>query len=182
MQVLLTKTLKIVLVDKSIKPGDVILVSSTDGWVSTLGGRYIAVVTRDGVEHLIWNDTLISERVENWTHTHNCTRLKVDLGVHHGTDLQRAIALCEEAARETERVLVELAPQCLFVDFGESALKLQLRFCVADAPNGVQNVKSAVLLKISDKFKAHDVQVPYSQHEVHIRSMLAPGFAARRGA
>lgn len=163
----------ILLIDKSIKPGDVISVSGTYGWVTTLGGRYVAVVTRDGVEHLIPNDTLISERVENWTHTHNRTRLKVDVGVHHSTDLVRAIALCEEAARETERVLEDPEPKCLFIEFGESALKLQLRFWIADAPNGVQNVKSAVLLKIWHKFRENQIRVPYSQHDVHIRSAPA---------
>ena len=163
----------ILLIDKSIKPGDVISVSGTYGWVTTLGGRYVSVVTRDGVEHLIPNDTLISERVENWTHTHNRTRLKVDVGVHHSTDLPRALALCEDAARETERVLTDPDPKCLFIEFGESALKLQLRFWIADAPNGVQNVKSAVLLRIWEKFREHGVRVPYAQHDVHIRS--APG-------
>jgi small-conductance mechanosensitive channel len=113
--------------------------------------------------------------VENWTHTHSRTRLKVDVGVHHSTDLLRALALCEEAARETERVLTDPDPKCLFVEFGESALKLQLRFWIADAPNGVQNVKSAVLLRIWEKFREHGVRVPYAQHDVHIRS--APGGA-----
>ncbi|HZL93023.1 MAG TPA: mechanosensitive ion channel domain-containing protein [Vicinamibacterales bacterium] len=167
----------ILLIDKSIKPGDVIAVAGTYGWVTTLGGRYVSVVTRDGVEHLIPNETLISEPVENWTHTHSRTRLKLDVGVHHGSDLKQVIAICEEAAREeTERVLKEPEPKCLFIEFGESALKLQLRFWIADAHNGVQNVKSAVLLRIWEKFKQHDVQVPYPQRDLHIRSSaVVPG-------
>jgi small-conductance mechanosensitive channel len=166
----------ILLVDKSIKPGDIISVSGTYGWVTTLGGRYVSVVTRDGVEHLIPNETLISERVENWTHTHSRTRLKLDLGVHFDSDLRRAIGLCEEAARETERVLADPEPKCLFIEFGDSSLKLQLRFWIADAQNGVQNVKSAVLLRIWEKFKEHSVEVPYPQRDVHVRSAEpAPG-------
>ena len=160
----------ILLIDKSIKPGDIISVSGTYGWVTTLGGRYVSVVTRDGVEHLIPNETLISERVENWTHTHSRTRLKLDVGVHRDSDLRRAIGLCEEAARETERVLADPEPKCLFIEFGDSALKLQLRFWIADAQNGVQNVKSAVLLRIWEKFKEHSVEVPYPQRDVHVRS------------
>lgn len=160
----------ILLIDKSIKPGDIISVSGTYGWVTTLGGRYVAVVTRDGVEHLIPNETLISERVENWTHTNSRTRLKLDVGVHRDSDLRRAIGLCEEAARETERVLADPDPKCLFIEFGDSALKLQLRFWIADAQNGVQNVKSAVLLRIWEKFKEHGVEVPYPQRDVHVRS------------
>jgi len=160
----------ILLVDKSIKPGDIISVGGTYGWVTALGGRYVSVVTRDGVEHLIPNETLISEPVENWTHTQRRTRLKVDLIVHHESDLKQVIALCEEAARATERVLPEPAPKCLFIEFGESALKLQLRFWIGDAQNGVQNVKSDVLLEIWQRFKQQGVRVPYPQRDLHIRS------------
>ena len=160
----------ILLIDKSIKPGDVIAVSGTYGWVTALGGRYVSVVTRDGVEHLIPNETLISERVENWTHTHSQTRLKVDVGVHYSSDLKKVISICEEAAKAIDRVLKEPEPKCLFIDFGDSALKLQLRFWIADAHNGVQNVKSAVLLKIWEEFRAQGVEVPYPQRDLHIRS------------
>jgi len=160
----------ILLIDKSIKPGDIIAVSGTYGWFTTLGGRYVSVRTRDGIEHLIPNETLISERVENWTHTGSRTRLKVDIGVHHDSDLPKVIALCETSARETDRVLADPEPKCLFLEFGESALKLQLRFWIADAQNGVHNVKSAVLLKIWEKFKAEQISIPYPQRDVHVRS------------
>jgi small-conductance mechanosensitive channel len=160
----------ILLIDRSIKPGDVISVSGTYGWVTALGGRYVSVVTRDGVEHLIPNELLISERVENWTHTSNRTRLKVDVGVHYKSNLPDVIAICEEAAKETDRVLKDPEPKCLFIEFGESALKMQLRFWIADAHNGVQNVKSAVLLRIWEKFKRQNIAVPYPQRDVHVRS------------
>jgi small-conductance mechanosensitive channel len=160
----------ILLLDKSIKPGDIISVTGTYGWVTALGGRYVSVVTRDGVEHLIPNETLISQPVENWTHTQRRTRLKLDVGVHHESDVRQVIALCEDAARTTERVLPEPAPKCLFIEFGESSLKLQLRFWIGDAQNGVQNVKSDVLLQIWDRFKQTGVRVPYPQRDLHIRS------------
>jgi small-conductance mechanosensitive channel len=165
----------ILLIDRSIKPGDIISVSGTYGWVTALGGRYVSVVTRDGVEHLIPNETLISESVENWTHTHSRTRLKVDVSVHRASDLKRVIALCEEAARTTKRVLEDPPPVCLFVEFGDSALKLQLRFWIADAQNGVQNVKSAILLRIWEMFKEEQIEVPYPQRDLHVRTgTLAP--------
>jgi small-conductance mechanosensitive channel len=160
----------ILLIDKSIKPGDIISVSGTYGWVTALGGRYVSVVTRDGVEHLIPNETLISERVENWTHTQRHTRLKVDVGVHYESDLRQVIALCEEAAKATARVLPDPAPKCLFIEFGDSALKMQLRFWIGDAQNGVQNVKSDVLLEIWERFRQNGVRVPYPQRDLHIRS------------
>jgi small-conductance mechanosensitive channel len=162
----------ILLLDKSIKPGDIISVSGTYGWVTALGGRYVSVVTRDGVEHLIPNETLISQSVENWTHTQRRTRLKLDVAVHHDSDVRAVIALCEEAARATERVLPDPAPKCLLIELGESSLKLQLRFWIGDAQNGVQNVKSDVLIEIWQRFKQQGVRVPYPQRDLHIRSAV----------
>jgi small-conductance mechanosensitive channel len=160
----------ILLIDKSIKPGDVIGVSGTYGWVTALGGRYVSVVTRDGVEHLIPNETLISERVENWTHSNNQTRLKVDIGVHYDSDVPQVIELCEQAAADLDRVLKNPAPKCLFIEFGDSALNLQIRFWISDAHNGVQNIKSAVLLKVWRSFKDNGIEVPYPQRDLHLRS------------
>jgi small-conductance mechanosensitive channel len=160
----------ILLVDKSIKPGDVIAIAGTYGWVTALGGRYVSVVTRDGVEHLIPNEMLISERVENWTHTHSRTRLKVDVGVHYKTDIHQAMAICLEAASATERVLSDPEPKCLLIEFGDNSVNLQVRFWIKDAHNGVQNVKSAVLLLIWDKFKESGIEIPYPQRDLHLRS------------
>ena len=163
----------ILLIDKSIKPGDVIAVAGTYGWVTALGGRYVSVVTRDGIEHLIPNETLISERVENWTHTDNQTRLKVPVGVHYKSDVKKAMALCVEAAGETARVIKTPEPRCLMIEFGDSSVNLELRFWIADAYNGVQNVKSDVLLAIWEKFHAEGVEIPYPQRDVHLHA--APG-------
>jgi small-conductance mechanosensitive channel len=160
----------ILLIDRSIKPGDVIAVSGTYGWVTALGGRYVSVVTRDGIEHLIPNEMLISERVENWTHTNRQSRLKVDVGVHYSSDVHRAIALCLEAAGETDRVLERPECKCLLIEFGDNSVNLQVRFWIGDAQNGVQNVKSAVLLSIWDKFKEHGIEIPYPQRDLHLRT------------
>jgi len=157
----------VLLLDNSIKPGDIIAVSGTYGWVTSLGARYVSVVTRDGVEHLIPNEILITERVENWTHTHSRTRLKVEVGVHFRTDLYRAMALCLEAAKETARVIEDPEPKCLLLEFGDSAIRLQTRFWIADAQNGVQNVKSEVLLAIWEKFRREGIEIPYPQRVLH---------------
>jgi len=160
----------ILLIDKSIKPGDVIAVGNTYGWVSGLGGRYVSIVTRDGIEHLIPNELMITQTVENWTHSDNHTRLKVPIGVHYNCDVRLAIDLCIQAATETERVLQNPEPKCLLIGFGDSAVDLELRFWIQDAQNGVRNVRSDVLLKVWDKFHEHGVEIPYPQRDLHIRS------------
>jgi small-conductance mechanosensitive channel len=164
----------VLLIDESIRPGDVISVSGTYGWVTALGGRYVSVVTRDGVEHLIPNETLISERVENWTHTNSHTRLKIPVRVHYDTNVHEAIDVCVRAARQTERVLEDPECKCLLIAFGDSALELEVRIWIADAQNGVQNVKSAVLLRIWEMFRDAGIRVPYPQREVHLHPGSEP--------
>jgi len=103
----------ILLLDKSIKPGDVIGVAGTYGWIRSLGARYALVVTRDGIEHLIPNEELITTRVENWSHSDQRVRLKIPIGVSYNTDLRRAMALCVEAAEAVDRAIEDPAPLCL---------------------------------------------------------------------
>ncbi|MCJ7557848.1 MAG: mechanosensitive ion channel [Gammaproteobacteria bacterium] len=160
----------ILLLDKSIKPGDVIAVEDTYGWVNTLGGRYVSVITRDGTEHLIPNETLITNRVENWTHSNNRVRLKLPVGVHYKSDVHKAIALCIEAASQTRRVLPLPAPACLVKGFGTDSVDLEIRFWIEDAANGISNVRSDILLKVWDSFREHSIEIPYPQRDLHLRS------------
>ncbi|MEM8987315.1 MAG: mechanosensitive ion channel domain-containing protein [Pseudomonadota bacterium] len=163
------------IMDKSIKPGDVISVEDTFGWVTSLGARYVSIRTRDGTEHLVPNDMFVENGVVNWSHNDKTVRLKVQIGVAYDADVHRAIALCEEAARETERILDAPKPQCHLIGFGDSAIDLELRFWIRDPENGVTNVKSGVFLKIWDKFKAEGVEIPFPQRDLHIKSMARDG-------
>lgn len=160
----------ILLMDKSIKPGDVITVENTYGWVNKLGARYVSIITRDGIEHLIPNETMITEPVSNWTHSDANTRLRVPVGVHYDTDLKLATRLGREAAASQPRVLGDPAPRCLVKVFGESAIELEVRFWIRDADSGVSNIKSAVMLELWRLFREHGVRIPYPQRDLHIRS------------
>ncbi|MGB1546942.1 MAG: mechanosensitive ion channel family protein [Alphaproteobacteria bacterium] len=159
----------ILLLDKSVKPGDVIAIGNTYGWINSLSGRYVSVLTRDGIEHLIPNEELITQRVENWSHTHNQVRQRASIGISYHSDPHKAIKLCLEAAAETERVLKDPAPVCLFTGFGDSSLDLELRFWINDPTHGIGNVKSAVLLKVWDKFKEGEIEIPFPQRDLHIK-------------
>ena len=167
----------ILLLDKSIKPGDVISVGSGDnyGWIQSLGARYVSVLTRDGIEHLIPNEELITQRVQNWSFSHDRVRLKIPVGVAADTDLHQAMALCVEAARAVPRILAEPAPACLFMGFGASSLDLEVRCWIDDPKNGVTAAKSEVLMGIWERFRAAGVQVPYPQSDVHIRTLPPQG-------
>ena len=160
----------VLLLDKSIKPGDVIEVGGTYGWVSSLGARYVSVETRDGTEFLIPNEDLITHQVINWSHKSERVRLKVPVRVPHDADLDQALALMIEAAAQPDRVLATPAPNALVMAFGESAIELELRFWIEDARNGVHNVKSQVLYEIWRLFQQHGIQIPYPKRDLYVRS------------
>jgi len=160
----------ILLMDKSIKPGDVIVVADYYGRVDALTARYVSVTTRDGVEHLIPNEELIINRVENWSHSQNLLRLRQVVGIHYRADLHKAIALCKEAAMETNRILSDPPPNCLVREFGDSSVNLEMRVWINDPMNGRANVISELLIRIWDKFHEHGIEIPYPQRDLHLRS------------
>jgi small-conductance mechanosensitive channel len=163
----------ILLMDRSIKPGDVIEVGNAFGWITKLGARYAAIVTRDGKKYLIPNEDLITQQVVNWSFTNTAVRLHIGFGVSYNSDPRRVIKLAEEAARGVGRVLNNPPPACRFVDFGDSALKFDLRLWVSDPESGVENVSSEVRLRIWDAFKANDISIPFPQQDLHIVSAPA---------
>ena len=130
-----------ILADKSIKPGDVIQLGNTYGSINFLGSRYVSVVTRGGIEHLIPNESLITGEVINWSYSNNLVRLQVPVGISYDSDLETATKLMLEAAADTRRVLQEPKPACLLTGFGDNALNLELRVWINDPQNGIGSVK-----------------------------------------
>jgi len=161
----------ILLLDKSIKPGDVITVGETYGWVNSLGARYTSLIAPDGKEFLIPNEDLITQQVENWSFSNSTVCLIIPVGISYNADVRKAMALCEEAARQTARIIQDPPPRCLLVAFGESSVDLELGAWINDPANGVKNVKSDVLLKIWETFQKEGVEIPFPQRDVHIRTM-----------
>ena len=158
----------IILLDRSIKPGDVISLGDTFGWINSLGARYASVVTRDGTEWLIPNEDLITQQVVNWSYSNNEVRLKIPIGISYKSDPRRAIELCFEAAEEEERVLKVPKTNVLVKGFGDSSVDIEMRVWIQDPQNGVSNVKSALLLRVWDKFHAHGIEIPYPQRDLHL--------------
>lgn len=165
----------VLILDKSIKPGDVITIGETFGRVTSLGARYVSMRTRDGIEHLIPNNHFINNGVENWSHSDLNVRIKMPVGVAYETDLHQAIALCIEAAQAVPRVLNFPKPVCLVTGFGDSAVNLEIRAWINDPSDGVANVRSAVLLEVWDRFKQAGVRLPFPQRDVHIIPREAEG-------
>ncbi|WP_380054949.1 mechanosensitive ion channel family protein [Falsihalocynthiibacter sp. SS001] len=159
----------IILLDKSIKPGDVISLGETFGWINELGARYVSVVTRDGREYLIPNEDLITGQVVNWSHSDSFVRLDINFGTAYSDDPHVVRKIAIEAAKSVRRVLrTPNAPVCHIVNFGDSSVDFVLRFWISDSTAGLTNVRGDVYLALWDAFKEHDISIPFPQREIRM--------------
>lgn len=166
----------ILLLDRSIKPGDVIELDfgtgPVRGEVTELAGRFTAITLRSGTETLIPNEFLISTAVNNWSHSSRNVQVRLPVGVAYSTDVERAMALSAGAAARAPRVLPYPAPVCLIVGFGDSAVEFEVRFWISDSESGVKNVSSGVYLEVWKSFRENGIEIPFPQRDLHIRSSI----------
>jgi small-conductance mechanosensitive channel len=164
----------IMLMDRSIKPGDVIAVGSgtdkTVGQVNRIGIRAVSVTTRDEIEYLIPNELLMTSTVENWSFSTRDVRLKVPVGIAYGSDIELAERLMLAAASEHPRVHADPAPSVWLHAFGDSAIQFEIQLWIDDPEAGVGNVRSDVLKRIWALFNQHGVHLPYPQRDLHIKA------------
>jgi small-conductance mechanosensitive channel len=161
----------ILLLDKSIKPGDVIEISNTYGKINKLAARYTSVISRDGREHLVPNEDIITQPVINWTFSSNRVRRHLPVNVSYKADIEKAMNLMMQAANETPRVIKNPEPRVLIKSFGDNGVDLELRMWIIDSENGVSNIASDVYLQIWHKFNEEGIEFPYPQRDIHIVSM-----------
>jgi small-conductance mechanosensitive channel len=158
----------IILLDKSVKPGDVISLGDTFGWIESLGARYVSVVTRDGKEYLIPNEDLITGQVVNWSHSNEFVRIDLFFGTSYHDDPHKVRPLAIEAAKSVNRVLKDRPAVCHIVGFGDSSVDYILRFWITDPADGLTNVRGAVYLALWDAFRANGISIPFPQREVRL--------------
>jgi small-conductance mechanosensitive channel len=160
----------ILLIDRSIKPGDVIEVDGHYGWITGLNARYVSLATRDGKEILIPNENLITEKVTNWSYSNNLIRQHVTIGIAYESDVHLAIRIALEAVAAVPRALRDPQPVCLLTGFGDSSVNLELRFWIGDPSNGTSNIRSDVMLQVWDLFHANGIVFPFPQRDVALRN------------
>jgi small-conductance mechanosensitive channel len=165
----------VLLMDKSIKPGDVISFTghtgtSTEnfGWVQELRGRYVVVRDRDGVETLVPNQNLITSSVINWSYSDQRVRLKLPVNISYADDPELALEVLLEAARDHPRILKDPGPVTRLMAFEDYGMRLEVRFWISDPMNGVNNVRSDVNRTIWRLFKKHGIKMPVAQREIRI--------------
>ena len=171
----------VLLMDKSIKPGDVISFTGHTGastgnfgWVQELRGRYVVVRDRDGVDTLVPNQNLITSPFINWSYSDQRVRLKLPVTVSYEDDPELALQLLVQATENHPRILRDPPPVSRLISFEDNGMRLEIRFWIADPVNGVNNVRSDVNRAIWRIFRDHGVKIPVPQQETRLLDSRAP--------
>lgn len=164
----------ILLMDRSIKPGDVIVVGDSFGWVNKIGVRAVSVITRDGKEHLIPNEDLMTREVENWSYSDRNVRVRIPVSVAYDCDLKLAQELMLKAASDSPRVLDSPKPNVWLTAYGNDGVEHEILAWISDPESGVGNVKSDVLNRLWWLFKDAGIGIPFAQTDVYVRSWPEP--------
>jgi potassium-dependent mechanosensitive channel len=166
--------------ERPVQAGDTVQFSSMFGKVTRIGVRSSTVRTFDGAEVIVPNANLISNEVTNWTLSDMRRRMEILVGVAYGTNPRKVLELLLNAARADDRLLENPAPSALFLGFGDSSLDFSLRAWTDDFDNYL-SIKSDLTLAIHDALYANDIEIPFPQRDLHLRS-VDPGAVARIGA
>jgi len=161
----------IILLDKSVKPGDIIEIEDVYGEIKSIGLRYISVLTLDGKEYIIPNEDLITKKVINWSYSNNLVRTKVSVGVSYNSDVDKALDLMEKSIKGIDRILENPAPKIFLKEFGDSSVNLEIKFWIKDPENGIMNIKSEVNRNIWRLFKENGIEIPFPQQDIHFKSV-----------
>lgn len=158
----------IILLDRSIRIGDLISVGSDRGQVQQITTRYTVLRSPSGVQSIVPNETLISSIVQNEGLSDREVRLAVSVQVGYAASVEQALSVLEQCARAHERVLHEPAPKAFLHSFGDSGINLELGMWIGDPENGTLSVRSAVQLEILRRFRADGIEIPFPQREIRI--------------
>jgi len=163
----------ILLADKSVKPGDLVTIGDSSGRISAMKTRYISVAAGDGREFLIPNEDLVTQKVVNWTYTDKNTLVKVLFSTNYDADPRAVCKLAIDIAAAVPRAIKNKPPNCILTEFAEAGMKFSLTFWLPD-PDGLDNVKSDVMLGLWDAFKREGIRVPYPVREIRVRGGALP--------
>jgi small-conductance mechanosensitive channel len=158
----------IILLDRSIRPGDVLTVDGRTGTVTQLTTRYLVLKGGDGNEALIPNELLISSIILNHSYTDRTMRMIITLQISYQSDLQRAMAIMEQAAHAQPRVMADPPAQVFLKSFGDNGIDLELGFWINDPEEGQLNLSSAINIDIWRKFQEAGIVIPSPQRDIHL--------------
>ncbi|HUX64546.1 mechanosensitive ion channel family protein [Sulfuricella sp.] len=158
----------IILIDRSIHPGDVLTVDNRFGTVSQLTARYLVLRSGDGTEAIIPNDTLITSTVLNHSYSNREMRIGIPVQISYQSDLDKAMTIMRQAAENHPRVLKDPEPKTFLKAFGENGIDLEMSIWINDPEEGQLNLRSDINLEIWRQFQAAGIEIPYPQRDIRI--------------
>jgi small-conductance mechanosensitive channel len=160
----------IILLDRSIRPGDMVTVDNRYGEVSQLNTRYTLLRAQDGTEIIIPNETMMTSTVVNHSFTKRDVRLSLPIQVDYASDLDLTFEIMKNTAMQHERVLKteNSLPRVLLTAFADSGINLELIVWINDPEDGQANLRSDLYLGIWQAFKAAGIEIPYPRRDIHI--------------
>ena len=163
----------VLLADKSVKPGDLVTIGDNTGRISAMKTRYISVASGDGREILVPNEDMVTQKVVNWTYTDKNALVKIAFATNYAADPRLVCKLAVETAAAHPRLQKGKPPNCILTEFAETGMKFSLTLWLADL-DGMDRVKSDVMLGLWDAFKREDIRVPYPVREIRVRGGALP--------
>ena len=158
----------IILLDKSIHIGDILMVGEHYGVVTLIRSRYTVLRKLDGIEVIIPNETLISENIINHTFTDRKSRISIDVQISYKSSVDKAFEILLNSAKNESRVLNDPAPSVFLMKFADSGIDLMLSFYIVDPEEGSWGLKSDIYREIWNEFQKHNIEIPYPYRTVEI--------------
>ncbi len=156
----------IILLDRSLRIGDMVTVDNRLGEITAISNRYTVLRSMDGTEAIIPNETLITSTVINHTYSNREVRVNLPVQIAYGSPVERALEILLEVAREHPRVLKHPPPNSFLREFADSGMNLELVVWIADPEEGQLNLRSALNLEIWRRFRAEGIEIPYPRRDV----------------
>jgi small-conductance mechanosensitive channel len=160
----------IILFERPVKVGDRIEIDDLAGNIITISARTTTVITNDNIAVIVPNSDLVNSRVINWSHLNRNVRLNFPVGVSYKENPEIIKKLLIEVADSNPGVLKEPKPDVLFDSFGDSSLDFKLRVWTADYSDTPMVLKSQLYYAIFKKFKEHNIEIPFPQRDLHLKS------------
>jgi potassium-dependent mechanosensitive channel len=157
------------LTERPIRVGDWIVVGNEQGYVRKISVRSTEIETFERASVIVPNSDLITGTVKNWTHFNNLGRVAVPVGVSYNSDPDAVRELLLDIANNHPKILQSPGPSVFFLEFGDSALQLELRGFVADV-NQAFGVRSELHFEIFRRFREAGIEIPFPQRDIHIKS------------
>jgi len=161
----------IILLDKSIKPGDIVEINDVYGRIKSLDTRFVSIVTLAGKEYLVPNENFITKEVINWSYSDELVRVDIPIGVGYSSDMKLVKKLMMTAVNDKQRIINTPPPICLMTEFGDNTVNFSLRFWIKDPSNGIATIKSKVLFDVWDIFIENNINIAFPQRDLHFQSM-----------